>query len=173
MKYLMINIKEILIALKGKLLTFLKVFVAFLLPIKPLAFLVALAILIDTVTGLAKARKLKEKITSRKLSRFISKMILYLGCLICFYALDKFLIGELIASFSSIPLLATKLVAVSLVFVELLSIDENFKAGWNYSMFGALKKMLIRAKEIKGDIDSVADTKENKTDDGQVKPSLD
>lgn len=168
----MINIKEVLIALKGKLVPFLQVFAAFLLPIKPLALLVVFAILVDTITGIGKAKKLKEKITSRKLSKFISKILLYLACLFSFYALDVFLIGELIGTFTSIPLLATKLVAVSLIFVELLSIDENFKAGWKFSMFGALKKMLIRAKEIKGDIDDVTE-ENNKTDDAQLKPSAD
>jgi phage-related holin len=47
-------------------------------------------IAIDTFTGIWKAKKLKEKITSRKLSGIISKLALYEITVIMFFLIDRF-----------------------------------------------------------------------------------
>ena len=50
---------------------------SFFLPIVPILILIAFAILLDTITGIYKSRKLKQPITSRKLSAIMSKILLY------------------------------------------------------------------------------------------------
>lgn len=140
---------------KTRVLLLLNIIGAFLLPIKPLLMMVGLMILIDTVTGILKARKLNEKITSHKLGQVISKMLLYQICVMTLYGLDVFIVGELVATFTSIPLFLTKLAATFFVGIEIVSINENLDEGYGINLFKRFKQMLIRAKNVKEDISGV------------------
>ena len=111
---------ELFTIFKTKIFLLSQIVCAFVLPIKPLIILVGLLIVLDTISGVYKAIKTKEKISSKKLSRVISKMLLYQCGLITFYILEKYLLGEFIISFSSIQFLLTKIVAVFFCSVELL-----------------------------------------------------
>jgi hypothetical protein len=112
-------------------------------------------ILIDTVTGVYKAKKRKEKVTSRKLSQVISKMFLYQLTVITFFLLDKYLLGEFIGKFTSIPLFLTKVSAIILASIEVVSINENFTAITGKSMWTQIKLILWRAKELNDDYKAV------------------
>ena len=69
---------------------------AFFLPISGILFLIGFAIVVDTITGIWKAKKLKIAITSRKLSTIISKMMLYEVAVIGFYLIDYFILNDII-----------------------------------------------------------------------------
>jgi hypothetical protein len=129
------------------------VIIAFLSPIIPLLLLVGGAIALDTITGVWKAKRLNEKITSKKLSRIISKMLLYQLAIILFFVMDKYIIGDFVGMFTHIPLVLTKLMSLTFSYIELKSIDENYEAMTGKSFWKSLKEMLHRAKAIKKDIE--------------------
>jgi hypothetical protein len=128
---------------------------AFFLPISGILFLIGFAIVLDTITGLWKARKLKIKITSRKLSAIISKLMLYEVAVIGFYLIDYFILNDIIMKFFSVPLMLTKILSLVLCSIEVISISENYKAVKGIDIWSAFKNLLQRSKEIKQDIDGV------------------
>ena len=58
-------------------------------------------------------------------------------------------------TFFSVELLTTKILALVLVSVELISINENFKAVKNVDLFQALKNLFARAKEVTSDFKNI------------------
>lgn len=121
-------------------------------PISGIMFTVGLLILIDTIVGIWKARKLGEKITSRGFSKIISKMLLYQGAIMTFFLVDKFILGDILSQIWTIPYLLTKAVGLVLASVEIFSIDENYRAIKKYGLWDAAKRLLSRAKEAKKEI---------------------
>jgi len=110
---------------------------------------------VDTLTGIWKAKKLKIKITSRKLSAIISKLMLYEVAVIGFYLIDYFILNDIILKFFSVPLMLTKILSLVLCSIEVISISENYKAVKGIDIWSAFKNLLQRSKEIKQDIDGV------------------
>jgi len=110
---------------------------------------------LDTLTGIWKAKKLKIKITSRKLSAIISKLMLYEVAVIGFYLIDYFILNDIIMKFFSVPLMLTKILSLVLCSIECISINENIKAVKGVDIWSAFKQLLQRSKEIKQDIDGV------------------
>lgn len=127
----------------------------FFAPIQGLLISVGTAIALDTIFGIAKAIKLKDKITSRKLSNIISKFVLYQAAVLLIFTIDTFLLGEFFKIWFSIPFFFTKVVTIILIFIESVSIKENFEQAFKIDIWSMLKKLLARAKEVKGDIDEI------------------
>lgn len=128
---------------------------AFLMPISGLLFLVGFVIVLDTVTGIWKSYKNKVKITSRGLSAIISKMLLYEVTVVLFYMIDTFILNNIILQFFSVDLLLTKVLALILVSIEVMSINENYKAVKGLDLWQAMKNLFARAKEIKQSVDEI------------------
>jgi hypothetical protein len=128
---------------------------AFLMPISGLLFLVGFVIVLDTITGVWKSVKNKVKITSRGLSAIISKMLLYEVTVIMFYMIDQFILNNIILQFFSVELLLTKVLALILVSIEVMSINENYKAVKGLDLWQAMKNLFSRAKEIKKEVDEI------------------
>lgn len=128
---------------------------AFLMPISGLLFLVGFVIILDTITGVWKSYKNKVKITSRGLSAIISKMLLYEVTVVLFYMIDIFILNNIILKFFSVDLLLTKVLALILVSIEVMSINENYKAVKGLDLWQAMKKLFARAKEIKKEVDEI------------------
>ena len=146
------GLKELGLLFKEKIRILLSVVIAFIAPIKPLLIVIGLVICIDTISGIYKVFKTKEKFSSRKLSRTISKMVLYLGSIILIFILDKYLLGEVVKIFTTVDLFPTKTWTMFLVGVELLSIRENIKAATKVDIWEKFKSILRRAKEEKDEI---------------------
>jgi hypothetical protein len=125
----------------------------FFAPIQGLLISVGTAIALDTIFGISKAIKLKEKITSRKLSNIVSKFVLYQAAVLLIFTIDVFLLGEFFKLWFSIPYFFTKVVTIILIFIEAVSIKENFEEAFNVDVLKMLKKFLKRSAEIKEDID--------------------
>jgi len=128
---------------------------SFFLPIVGILILIGAAVLLDTVTGIWKSRKLKQPITSRKLSAIMSKILLYEATVILFYLIDYFLVNEIMYSFFSIEMLVTKVLALTLVSIEVVSINENYKAIYGKDIWSALKNLFARAKEVTQDFKNI------------------
>jgi hypothetical protein len=153
----------LLTTIKQSIVQLLAVVGAFFLPISGILFLIGFAIVIDTLTGIWKAKKLKIKITSRKLSTIISKLMLYEIAVIGFYLIDFWILNDIVMTFFSVPLMLTKILSLVLVSIETLSISENYKAVKGIDIWSAFKQLLQRSKEIKNDIDGVRYKQDNTT----------
>ena len=143
-------------ALLGTIMTF-------FMPIWGLLFLIGFAIILDTITGIWKAKKTKVPITSRALSGIISKMFLYEITVILFYLIDYFILNDIIVKFFTVPLMLTKVMALILVSIEVISINENYKAVQGIDLWQSAKRLMSRAKEIKQNTDEIC-TPENRSD---------
>lgn len=154
--------KTLIASIKSHLIGVISIFFAFLLPIRGLLICVGFAIVIDTVMGVYKAKKLNgwKSVSSRKLSELISKMFLYEGAIILFYAMDKFIMGEFIALFIGVPLFLTKILAATLCFIEIKSIDETIKLTTGKSVWERFRELLARAKEAKEEVNGIMDKPE-------------
>ena len=131
------------------------IILSFFLPIVGILILIAASVILDTITGIWKAKKLKQPITSRRLSAIISKILLYEATVMLFYAMDKFLLNDIVISFFSIELLTTKVLALVLVSIEVISINENYRAIYQKDLWDALKNLFARAKEVTSDFKNI------------------
>jgi len=123
-------------------------------PIHGILISVGAAIVLDTFTGVFKSVKLKgwKSIRSRKLSQIISKMLLYEVCVLFLFLIDKFILNEFIFKWLSVDYMFTKICAILLIFIELVSIKENIEEAYNIKIWEMLKKAFLRVKEMKQDI---------------------
>lgn len=131
--------------------------VVLFVPIQGILISVGMAIILDTFTGVFKAVKLNgwQSIKSRTLSQIVSKLLLYEVCILLLFVIDKFILNEFIIKWLGINYMFTKICAILLIFVELVSIKENIEASYNISIWKLLKNLFLRAKEIKKDIDQI------------------
>jgi hypothetical protein len=147
----------LLISIQKEILTLTSICFAFFLPISGILIMIGVLIAIDTFTGIWKANKLKEKITSRKLSSIISKLALYEITVIMFFLIDRFILNDIILTFFSVPFMLTKVTALVLASIEVMSINENYKviSNKNLDLWQSMKLLFSRAKDIKDDIDKI------------------
>lgn len=145
----------LLLSIKTNLLTLISIITAFFMPISGILFLVGFLILIDTITGIWKAKKLKQPITSRKLSAIVSKLALYECAVIMLFCIDFWILDAIVLKFFSVPLMVTKITALTLCSIELISISENYKVIYGINIWQSLKNLLKRGAELKDDVDKI------------------
>ena len=126
-------------------------------PIYGILIAVATAIILDTFTGIFKSVKLNgwNSFKSRRLSHIISKMLLYEICILLLFVIDKFILNEFIFKWLSIDFMFTKICAILLIFIELVSIKENVEAAFKIDIWKILKKVFLRAREVKSNINDI------------------
>lgn len=130
--------------------------VAFFAPISSLLVLVGFAIVSDTIVGLYSSYKTKTPILSRKLARIVSKMFVYQGVVLLFFAMDKLIINELSTMAISVQFITTKIVSLMLVSIECYSIDEkirNFNKGNGIKFY--FTRLLKLTKTLKKEYNDV------------------
>jgi len=112
--------------------------IAILAPITPIVLTLSFLIFIDFVFGIYRAYKMGDKITSRKMSKTVSKILLYNLVIICLHFLEQYILE------TGIPLdkLAASLIAV----IELKSIDESWSMIFGWSIWHKLVTSLERGK---------------------------
>jgi hypothetical protein len=145
----------LILSIQSKLLTLISICFAFFLPISGILIMIGVLISIDTFTGIWKANKVGDKITSRKLSSIISKLALYEITVIMFFLIDAFILNEIILTFFSVPFMLTKVVALVLASIEVMSINENYKIVKGIDLWQSMKLLFARAKDIKDDINKL------------------
>ena len=145
----------LILSIQSELLTLISICFAFFLPISGILIMIGVLISIDTITGIWKANKLGEKITSRKLSAIISKLALYEITVIMFFLIDKFILNEIILTFFSVPFMLTKVTALVLASIEVMSINENYKIVKGIDLWQSMKLLFARAKEVKEDLNKL------------------
>jgi hypothetical protein len=145
----------LILSIQQELLTLISICLAFFIPISGILIMIGVLICIDTFTGIWKANKLEEKITSRKLSSIISKLALYEITVIMFFLIDQFILNDIILTFFSVPFMLTKVVALVLSSIEVMSINENYKVVKGIDLWQSMKLLFARAKDIKDDINKI------------------
>lgn len=127
-------------------------------PIQGILIAVGAAIMLDTFTGVFKSIKTKgwSSIRSRRLSNIVSKMLLYEICVLFLFLIDKFVLNEFMGQWFEIDYMFTKICGILIVFIELTSIKENIEEAFNINIWKMLKEALLRAKDIRKDIDEIA-----------------
>lgn len=125
-------------------------FLLLFVPIHGLLVAVGTAIILDTFTGIFKSIKLEgwKSVRSRRLSHIISKMMLYEICILLLFVMDKFLLNEFVKHAFGFEFMFTKICAILLIFIELVSVKENIEEALKIDIWKMLKKTLSRAKEI-------------------------
>jgi hypothetical protein len=126
-------------------------------PIYGLLGAIASAIALDTLTGIFKSIKLEgwKSITSRGLSALVSKMLLYEMCVVFLFIIDRNLLNEFIIRSFGITFMFTKICSIILIYIELVSIKENIEASYKIDIWKLLKKLFMRAKEVKNQVDEL------------------
>ena len=145
----------LILSIQSKILTLISICLAFFLPISGILLMIGVLIIIDTVAGIWKAKKIGEKITSRRLSAIISKLALYEVTVIMFFLIDVFILNDIILTFFSVPFMLTKVVALVLASIEVMSINESWKRVKQVDLWQSAKALFARAKEIKDDINKL------------------
>ena len=145
----------LLLTIQSEILTLLSICMAFFLPISGILIMILVLITVDTITGIWKAKKLGDKVTSRKLSAIISKLALYEITVIMFFLIDKFILNDIILTFFSVPFMLTKVTALVLASIEVMSINENYKVVKGIDLWQSMKLLFARAKDIKDDINKI------------------
>lgn len=128
---------------------------SFFLPISGILILIGVSVIVDTITGVWKSKKLGTPITSRKLSAVISKILLYEVTIMLFYLIDYYIINDIVLTFFSVELMITKILALVLVSIELISLNENIKAVKGIDLWTSLKNLFARAKEVTQDFKDI------------------
>jgi len=128
---------------------------SFFMPISGILILIGLSVILDTITGVWKARKLKTPVTSRKLSAIISKILLYEVTVMLFYLIDYFILNDIVLTFFSVELMTTKILALVLVSIEVISMNENVKSVNGTDIWKSLKNLFARAKEVTQDFKDI------------------
>ena len=145
----------LILSIQQEILTLISICLAFFLPISGILLMIGVLIVIDTVAGIWKAKKIGEKITSRRLSAIISKLALYEITVIMFFLIDAFILNDILLKFFSVPFMLTKVVALVLASIEVMSINESWKQVKNIDLWTSLKNLLARSAEIKNDIGKI------------------
>jgi hypothetical protein len=145
----------LLYSIKNSALKLLSICFSFFLPISGILGLLFALILADTATGIWKAKHLKQEITSRKLSAIISKLLLYELCVILFYLIDYFILNDIILVFFSVPLMLTKVLALVLASIEIMSVSENWRIVKGINLLQSAKLLLTRAIDVKNGINKL------------------
>ena len=126
--------------------------IAFLSPIHALLFVTGTAIMADTFTGIWKAKKRGEKITSHKLSGVVTKMFLYQSAIVLFFIIETYILQDFIKLIIDIPLVATKFVSIVLLSIEMKSIHENIQIITGINFIEKATNLVNRVKTMKKDL---------------------
>jgi hypothetical protein len=71
------------------------------------------------------------------------------------FLIDNFVLNEFIQKAFGFDFMFTKICAILLIFVELVSIKENIEETFKIDIWALLKKAFNRAKEIKSDFNEI------------------
>jgi hypothetical protein len=129
--------------------------IAFFAPIYFMVFLVGLSTLVDTGFGVWKAKSLGEEVSSKLCRKgLIPKLRSYVSIVLLLFTVDYFIVNEFTRLFLDIQFISTKLVSLSLIVIEVRSMDESFKKVKGYSFIGKIYDNLRNIKKIKQEIES-------------------
>ena len=111
-----------------------------LAPVTTIIYTLTFIIFLDFVFGIVKSIKLKQEVTSRKMSQSISKVFLYNLLIIGLFLIDKYILQTGIG--------LEKVGASLIILVEIRSIDEHFIKLFGYSLWDKISEQFKRGKSL-------------------------
>lgn len=135
--------------MKTNLTLFFFSIITILSPVVPLVMIAIGFIWIDLCFGIWRSVKLKgwKSIRSRGLARTISKSLLYSGGIVSVFALEKYVIADLIGLFISVDLVLTKAFTFFCVFIEITSINESYQDVTGNNVLKSFKEFITAKKQ--------------------------
>lgn len=109
-------------------------------PVAAIVYSLTFVIFLDFIFGITKSIKLKEPVTSRKMSQSISKIFLYNLLIIGLFIIDKYVLQTGIG--------LEKVGASLIIIVEMRSIDEHFTKVFGYSLWDKISEQFKRGKSL-------------------------
>lgn len=127
----------------------LAVLISFVSPIFGVLIAVFAFIILDTIVGVWKAKKIKQKVTSKRLSSIINKLLVYQLTVITFFVLDCFIINLVMLEFFTVEFALTKVIAVILISIEFFSINESYEEATGKGLVARFKDLVSKVKDSK------------------------
>jgi hypothetical protein len=109
-------------------------------PVSAIVYSLTFIIFLDFLFGICKSIKLKDQVTSRKMSQSISKIFLYNLLIIGLYVMDTYVMQTGIG--------LEKVGASLIMIVEMRSIDEHFTKLFGYSLWDKISEQFKRGKSL-------------------------
>ena len=135
---------------------FIGVLIVFFSPVAGMILIVAICTLLDTGFGVWRAYNKNEKVCSKTFRfGFVPKLFSYVGAVMLVYTSDFFIINDLTQVVVSVDFLSTKLIALTLISIEIRSMDESFKAVRGWSFIEKITGLLFKIKNIKKELDEI------------------
>ena len=72
-----------------------------------------------------------------------------------FFLIDAFILNDIILTFFSVPFMLTKIVALVLASIEVMSINESYKQVYHLDLWTSTKLLFARAKEVKENLNKL------------------
>ena len=139
--------------MKITLSSILKSLYLFFAPVGGLLLIVGLSTILDTIFGIARAKKEDKPVTSRDFRKgYVPKTIGYLGVVILVFLLDTLILNELIKTVLDFDFFSTKIVSLVLILNEVKSMDESWVVLKGYSFIDKFKESITQIKDIKKEI---------------------
>jgi hypothetical protein len=111
-----------------------------LAPVAAIIYTLTFIIFLDFIFGIVKSVKLKQEVSSRKMSQSISKVFLYNLLIIGLFVVDKYVLQTGIG--------LEKIGASLIILVEIRSIDEHFTKLFGYSLWDKISEQFKRGKSL-------------------------
>lgn len=137
--------------------SFLLSIVTFFSPVQGILIAVGVAIMADTITGIYRCKKLKQPIVSKRLRQVANKMAVYEAAVILFWLMDHYLLSEFFKIWFSVDYFFTKVVALVLIFTEMVSIKENIEEAHSFSIIHMIRALLKSGKAIRKDFNKITE----------------
>jgi len=138
-----------------KLIAIMGLMITFLTPIAGILIIILFLIIIDTATGIWKAKKLGQMLISVTLSGIIAKIFTYYLTIIMIFGLDHFLINDILQIWLPQHMLFTKFICLIIASVEIFSIEENYRQVKGVGFWTLFQKL---TRTIKKGIDELKDS---------------
>jgi len=135
--------------------SFLLSIATFFLPVQGILIAVGVAIMADTITGIYKAKKLNQPLVSKRFRQVANKMMVYEAAVILFWLMDHYLLSEFFKIWFSVDYFFTKVVALVLIFTEIVSIKENIEEAHSFRLIKMIRALLKSSKEITKDVNQI------------------
>lgn len=145
------NLKEFILNVTSK--ASIAVF-GFFAPVYGVLAAVGLAIIVDTFFGVWKVKKTTPHLFSSTALRkgFVTKVVFYQVAVLTIFCLDYLVLMEFSKLFHSMDYLVTKLLGVSLIMIEAVSINESFKDVNGKNIIQGIKDFINSYNTIKKDL---------------------
>lgn len=144
-----VNIKSNILITSG-------VMISFLLPVQPLLICIFICTLVDAGFGIWASKKNNVKITSKRATHTLIKLLVYGTLVIIVFILDKLILGEFLRIFSDIENFGTKVTAILIVANEIYSVDEKLRGvNEGKGLYFYFKRALSAAKKVKSEVNEL------------------